>query len=178
MHWGANIIPVRQELQYALTGKSQGGSVCIYTKNWSQVTALQWVLGPSIWPGNLRLLTLQLSIFPPVQISRKPWIPSAAISDLQNAYPDGVFVVRRDFNQSSMKTVLPHFHQYVDFATREMNTVDLANSNTKEAFKAAPCAHLGSFCDANFYIQALAIQRKNPPRSKWGSAPQEPWKHC
>jgi len=43
-----------------------------------------------------------------------------------------------------MKTVLPHFHQHVDFATRGSNTLDRAYTNIKAAFKAAPRPHLGS----------------------------------
>lgn len=58
-----------------------------------------------------------------------------------------------------MRTVLPHFH-HVDFATSEKNTLDLVYSNIKETFKAAPLPHLGSLCDTDSYIQALANQRK------------------
>ncbi|KAI3370567.1 hypothetical protein L3Q82_007080 [Scortum barcoo] len=43
-----------------------------------------------------------------------------------------------------MKTVLPHLHQHVDFATRRMNTLDKAYTNVKDAFKAAPHPHIGS----------------------------------
>ncbi|XP_061896568.1 uncharacterized protein LOC133645727 [Entelurus aequoreus] len=43
-----------------------------------------------------------------------------------------------------MKTVFPHFHQYVNFATRGGSTLDMVFSNIKHAFKAAPRPHLGS----------------------------------
>ncbi|KAK3508999.1 hypothetical protein QTP70_015950 [Hemibagrus guttatus] len=37
-----------------------------------------------------------------------------AISELQNAHPDGLFIIARDFNHTNLKSVLPKFHQYVD----------------------------------------------------------------
>ncbi|XP_061923229.1 uncharacterized protein LOC133663056 [Entelurus aequoreus] len=43
-----------------------------------------------------------------------------------------------------MKTVFPHFHQYVNFATRGGSRLDLVHSNIKQAYKAAPRPHLGS----------------------------------
>ena len=67
-----------------------------------------------------------------------------AISDMQATQPEGVFIVAGDFNQANMKTVLPNFHQHVDFATRGKNTLDLVYTNIKKAFRAAPHTHLGS----------------------------------
>ncbi|KAK0136949.1 hypothetical protein N1851_026882 [Merluccius polli] len=49
-----------------------------------------------------------------------------------------------DFIQANMTTVFPHFHQYVNFATRGENTLDRIYSNIKWAFKTAPRPHLGS----------------------------------
>ncbi len=67
-----------------------------------------------------------------------------SISDLQDSHPEGVFTVAGDFNQANMGTVLSHFHQYVDFATRGLNRLDLAYTNIKRAFKAVPRPHIGS----------------------------------
>lgn len=61
-----------------------------------------------------------------------------SVSNLQTTHPEGVFIVAGDFNQANMKTVPPHFNQYVDFATRGMNTLDLAYTNIMKAYKAAP----------------------------------------
>lgn len=66
------------------------------------------------------------------------------ISDLQSNHPEGIVIVAGDFNQANMKTVLPHFHQYVDFATQGANTLDLAYCKIKQASRAAPRPHLGS----------------------------------
>ncbi|XDV14228.1 hypothetical protein PO909_002405, partial [Leuciscus waleckii] len=61
-----------------------------------------------------------------------------AISELQNAYPDGLFIVAGDFNHANLKSVLPKFHQYVDFATRGANMLDLVYTNIPGAYRGAP----------------------------------------
>lgn len=38
------------------------------------------------------------------------------LCELQNAHPDRLFIVARDFNHANLKTMLPKFNQYVDFA--------------------------------------------------------------
>ena len=67
-----------------------------------------------------------------------------SISELQTTHTEGIFIVAGDFNQANMKTVLPHFHQYVNFPTRGKNTLDRVYTNVKSAFRAAPRSHLGS----------------------------------
>ncbi|KAK3522602.1 hypothetical protein QTP86_027163 [Hemibagrus guttatus] len=52
-----------------------------------------------------------------------------AISKLQNAHPDGLFIIAGDFNHANLKSVLPKFHQHVDFATRGVNMLDLVYAN-------------------------------------------------
>ncbi|KAI5085415.1 hypothetical protein C0J45_23129 [Silurus meridionalis] len=66
-----------------------------------------------------------------------------AISDLQNAHPDGLFIIAGDFNHANLKTVLPKLHQYVDFATRGANTLDLVYTNIPAAYYAEPRPYLG-----------------------------------
>lgn len=44
----------------------------------------------------------------------------------------------------SMKKVLPHFHQYVCFAKRDRNILNLVRCNIKQAFRAAAPPHRGS----------------------------------
>ncbi|KAK3533297.1 hypothetical protein QTP70_015171 [Hemibagrus guttatus] len=65
-----------------------------------------------------------------------------AISDLQNADHLELFIVR-DFNHTNLKTVLPKFHQHVDFATRGVNMLDLVYINIPGAYRAEPRLHLG-----------------------------------
>ncbi|KAK3539575.1 hypothetical protein QTP70_010270 [Hemibagrus guttatus] len=65
-----------------------------------------------------------------------------AISELQNAHPDGLFITTRDFNHTNLRSVLPKFHQYVDFATRGVNTLDLVYTNIPGAYRAEPSPRL------------------------------------
>ncbi|KAK3541394.1 hypothetical protein QTP86_024589, partial [Hemibagrus guttatus] len=67
-----------------------------------------------------------------------------AISELQNAHPDGLFIIAGDFNHANLKSVLPKFHPHVDFVTREeVNVLDLVYSNIPSAYRAEPHPHLG-----------------------------------
>lgn len=89
------------------------------------------------------------------------------MNDQQTVHPHSVFVVAVDFNLANMKTVLPYFYQYMDFATRGLNTLDLTYTNIKKAFKAAPRPQLGSsdhlfvmLIPAYRYMQGSASQRE------------------
>lgn len=55
-----------------------------------------------------------------------------AISELQNAHPDGLFIITGDLNH--LKTV--------NFATRGTNTLDLVYTNIPGAYRAEPRPHL------------------------------------
>ncbi|KAI4880646.1 hypothetical protein NFI96_001018 [Prochilodus magdalenae] len=67
----------------------------------------------------------------------------SAISGLQNTHPDGLFIVAGDFNHANLKSVLPKFHQHVNFATRGANALDLVYTNIPSAYRAEPRPHLG-----------------------------------
>ncbi|KAI4886435.1 hypothetical protein NFI96_011889 [Prochilodus magdalenae] len=67
----------------------------------------------------------------------------SAISRLQNTHPDGLFIVAGDFNHGNLKSVLPKFHQHVNFATRGANALDLVYTNIPSAYRAEPRPHLG-----------------------------------
>lgn len=78
---------------------------------------------------------------------------------MQNANQDCVYIITGDFNQANLKTVLPHYYQHVDFATRGENTLDWAYTNIKQAFRAVPHPpwKFGqSICYANSSIQTSA----------------------
>lgn len=66
------------------------------------------------------------------------------ISRLQSTHTETVFNVSGDFNQADMKTVLPHFHQHVDFAINGKTTLDRAYTNVKDAFREVPRPPFGS----------------------------------
>lgn len=63
---------------------------------------------------------------------------NGTISELQNTHPDRLFLVAGDFNHANLKSVLLKSHQYVDFATRGENTLDLVYTNITGAFPAEP----------------------------------------
>lgn len=81
-----------------------------------------------------------------------------AISELQTAYPDGFFIVTRDFNHANLKSVLPKFYQHVNFASREANILDLVYTNIHDAYRAAPRPHLGS----SDHISVMLISAYRP----------------
>lgn len=53
------------------------------------------------------------------------------ISEQQTKHPKAFFIVAGDFNQASLKSVLPKFYQHVKIATRGENTLDLVHTNIK-----------------------------------------------
>ncbi|KAK3528720.1 hypothetical protein QTP70_010065 [Hemibagrus guttatus] len=66
-----------------------------------------------------------------------------AISELQNAHSDRLFIIAGDFNHANLKSVLPKFHQHVDFATRGVNVLDPVYANIPGAYRAETRLHLG-----------------------------------
>ena len=62
---------------------------------------------------------------------------------MQNSNPDSVYITG-GFNQANLKTVLPHYHKHVNFATRGENILDQVYTNIKQAFRAVPHPHLGN----------------------------------
>ncbi|KAK3548526.1 hypothetical protein QTP70_013375 [Hemibagrus guttatus] len=66
-----------------------------------------------------------------------------AISELQKAHPDGLFIITGDFNHANLKSVLPKFHQHVDCVTRGVNALDLVYTNIPGVYRAQPRPHIG-----------------------------------
>ncbi|KAK3557165.1 hypothetical protein QTP70_024707 [Hemibagrus guttatus] len=64
-------------------------------------------------------------------------------ADRNAALCGGNVIIAGDFNHAKLKTVLPKFHQHVDFATRGVNTLDLVYSNIPGAYHTEPRSHLG-----------------------------------
>ncbi|KAK3569886.1 hypothetical protein QTP86_006751 [Hemibagrus guttatus] len=80
---------------------------------------------------------------PSANVKEALWELYGAIRELQNAHPDGLFIIAGDFNHANLKSVLPKFHQHVDFATRGVNALDLLYTNIPGAYRAEPHPHLG-----------------------------------
>ncbi|KAK0145556.1 hypothetical protein N1851_015510 [Merluccius polli] len=66
-----------------------------------------------------------------------------AITELQCAHLDCLFIVAGDFNHANLKKVLPKFKQYVDFPTRGNNVLDCVYCNITGGYRATPLPHLG-----------------------------------
>lgn len=148
----------RSDRSCVLSGKTRGGGVCIYNNNrWCNnakvisshcspdIEFLTIKCRPFYMPREFTTVIITAVYIPPNANTKGALsVLYRFISDLQTTHPDGVFIVAGDFNQANMKTVLPHFHQYVNFATRGSNTLDRAYTNIRAAYKAAPRPHLGS----------------------------------
>ncbi len=80
--------------------------------------------------------------FPRVQTLRTRFASCTAPSANNKHNPDGFFIIAGDFNHANLKTVLPKFHQHVNFATRGNNTLDFVYTTEKNAYKAVPRSHL------------------------------------
>ncbi|KAK3555076.1 hypothetical protein QTP86_007974 [Hemibagrus guttatus] len=87
-----------------------------------------------------------------------------AISELQNAHPDRLFIIAGDFNHVNLKSLLPKFHQHVDFATRGTNTLDLIYTNFPGAYRAEPRPHLGY--SEHISVMLIPVYRPLVRRSK------------
>ncbi|KAK3539497.1 hypothetical protein QTP70_009038 [Hemibagrus guttatus] len=77
-----------------------------------------------------------------------------AISDLQNAQPNELFIIAGDFNHGNLKTVLPKFHQHVDIATRGAKTLDLVYTNIPGTYRLEPHPHLSYSDNISMLIPA------------------------
>lgn len=141
----------------SLCGKTRGGGLCVYVNTeWCKNS----VLVSSYCSALVEIVTVRsrpfylpreftsvivIGVYIPPSANAKEALGElyGAISDLQKAYPDGLFIVAGDFNHVNLKTVLPKFHQYVDFATRGANTLDLVYTNIPGAYRAEPRPQLG-----------------------------------
>ena len=65
------------------------------------------------------------------------------ISRQMNANPEAAVIVAGDFNHVELKAVLPKFHKFIDFPTRESNILDQVYCNIPRAYKATAAPHLG-----------------------------------
>lgn len=57
--------------------------------------------------------------------------------------PMAVKILAGDFNHANLKTVLFQFEQYIQHATRGINTLDIVYSNIKNGYRATPIPHFG-----------------------------------
>ncbi len=65
-----------------------------------------------------------------------------SISQHLLAEPDSKVIMAGDLNHANLKSVLPKFHKYVNFLTREENILDQVYCNISDAYKASPLPYL------------------------------------
>ncbi len=134
------------------------GGLCVYiNNNWCKnaksvsrycspdIELLTVVCRPFYLPREFTAVSITAVYVPPSANTKEAMsVLYRTISELQSIQTEGFFIVAGDFNQANMKSVLPHFHQHVDCATRGENTLDKAYTNVKDAFRAAPRPHISS----------------------------------
>ncbi|MCI4376387.1 hypothetical protein PGIGA_G00187890 [Pangasianodon gigas] len=147
----------RADRNTALCGKARGGGLCVYINTeWCKNS----VLVSSYCSSLVEFVTVRcrpfylprefttvfiIGVYIPPSANAKDalCVLYGAISELQNSHPDGLFIVAGDFNHANLKSVLPKFHQHLDFATRGKNVLDLVYTNIPGTYCAEPCPHLG-----------------------------------
>uniref|UniRef100_A0A3B1JI52 Reverse transcriptase domain-containing protein n=1 Tax=Astyanax mexicanus TaxID=7994 RepID=A0A3B1JI52_ASTMX len=77
----------------------------------------------------------------------------ATIARLQTQHPEAFLAISGDFNNVTLDSVLPAFHQYVKCPTRKNRTIDLLYSNLKDAYSATPLPPLGKSDHNLIYLQ-------------------------
>uniref|UniRef100_A0A669B6K4 Reverse transcriptase domain-containing protein n=1 Tax=Oreochromis niloticus TaxID=8128 RepID=A0A669B6K4_ORENI len=138
------------------SGKSRGGGLCVYVHNeWCcnsriihthcspDLEVLAVSCRPFYIPREFTVVIVIAVYIPPdANVGTALSLLLNTINKQQLAHPDGVFIVAGDFNKACLKTVLPKFVQFVDFATRGEHTLDHVYSNIRHAFRATPLPHL------------------------------------
>ncbi|KAK3524430.1 hypothetical protein QTP70_028376, partial [Hemibagrus guttatus] len=132
-------------------GESAETAVSLFSQRCGSTTEFQmppfsYPGSPSFVPTEMQLCAVRLMVVAYVFTSTRNGGSIelyGAISELQNAHPNGLFIIAGDFNHVNLKTVLPKFHHYVDSATRGANTLGLVYTNIPGGYRAEPHPHLG-----------------------------------
>ena len=144
----------------ALAEKKRGGGICVYTHDaWCRDATVihrhcsplaEFMIikcRPFYQPREISAILLVAVYIAP---SNNNSDRSAALNELyravseqQDAHPDAFTIIAGDLNHANLKTVLPKFHQHVNFPTRGQNTLDFVYSQQKGAYKAKPLPHIG-----------------------------------
>ncbi|KAK0155559.1 Ras GTPase-activating-like protein IQGAP1 [Merluccius polli] len=150
--------PIRLDRDTQLTGKTQGGGVCLYVNpRWCKTI----IIRESICSPHIELLSISLRPFylpreiPQLVITLVYIHPRANSADaaaeitklvhrLQSISPDAPYFILGDFNTCSLKKHLGHFYQYVSCPTRHGKILDLCYGTVKDAYKSYAMSPLGS----------------------------------
>ncbi|KAF7643580.1 hypothetical protein LDENG_00236930 [Lucifuga dentata] len=78
------------------------------------------------------------------------------------AHPNSLFIVTRGFNHSSLTSVLPKFHQHINFGTCADNILDLVYTNNSGAYKAVHLPHLGCLDHISILLTHISSLQTSP----------------
>ena len=108
------------------------------------IEALTVICRPLYLPREITVVIIMAVYIPPdANVSIALNYLHGAMSEQQQAHPDGVHIVAGDFNRACLKAVLPKFIQYVKCATRESRILDHVYCNIRHAYRAVPQPHIG-----------------------------------
>eukprot|EP00061_Rhincodon_typus_P011907 g37275.t1 len=60
---------------------------------------------------------------------------------LEMKFPEALFIVAGNFNQASLKQLLPRYHQHISCPTRGLNILDHCYTAINDAYGFIPCPH-------------------------------------
>eukprot|EP00061_Rhincodon_typus_P009636 g33288.t1 len=66
-----------------------------------------------------------------------------ATNTLEIKFPEALFIVASDFNQSNLKQVMPKYHQHISCPTRGPNILDHCHTTTKSTYRSIPQPYFG-----------------------------------
>lgn len=139
-----------------LTGKQRGGSLAIYINNslcldtevvstvcTPDTETLTVRCCPFYLPQKLSVIIIIAALYvaPSANTTEAMEMVHNIISMQQTAHPDAFFLAAEDYNQASLKTVLPKFHQHVNFTTRGSNMLDLVYKHPRLIQSSPPGSH-------------------------------------
>ena len=152
--------PFRTDRDSTVTGKQQGGGVCLYVnQNWCSrasitvrkqlctpdVELLSVSLRPKYLPREFGQLFITVCYVPPsASAARAASEIADVVRSLQLISPDSPCFVVGDFNHCDLRTCLPSFKQYVNCPTRKQKTLDLCYGNIPHAYKSVALPPNGS----------------------------------
>ena len=160
--------------------RKRGGGVCVYVNNsWcsdiqvverhcSPDTELLMVkCRPFYLPREFSAVFLCVYIPPRADSATALRLLHDVINKHETTHPDAVFIAAGDFNHRNLKSILPKYHQQVNFPMRENNTLDQVYCNVKGAYKAVPRPHFGQSDHISAFLYPAYRQRlkQAPPVS-------------
>ena len=90
-----------------------------------------------------KIFIIVVYIPPNVNIKNAEILLYDAVCKIENISPEAVKLITDDFNGSKFKNYVPHYHQYIDFATREEKLLDHYYCNIRNSYKANKLKPLG-----------------------------------